>query len=298
MKSNKKMISVTIGIIAYNEQVTISPLVASLLRQNSDKFRLINIIIISDGSTDNTANVIKGLRNAKIKLMTHKDKKGKSLRINEIFRKADTDITVILDADIQMENDLVISNLVMPFTSDAHLQLVSGTIVPQTPTTFTQKVILAGHQIMHEAKKMVKNRNVYECTGAIRAFRKKLYKELKFPAVTAEDIFPYLYCVSKSYRYRTVKDARVFYTLAATYRDYKTQMNRYLASPREHSELFAENMVQNQFTINTTIKLRALVITLVKNPFWTFMYLCYLAVPKIETLINPKVQGGMWDVSR
>ena len=50
----RKKLTVTIGIPAYNEEANVRNLLVSLLAQKETNFKLQEIIVVSDGSTDKT----------------------------------------------------------------------------------------------------------------------------------------------------------------------------------------------------------------------------------------------------
>src|SRR3989344_2939682 len=151
--TNNKKFTVTVGIPAHNEEANIKKLLDSILSQKRDNFELEKIIVISDGSADSTEKKVLEINSDKIKLIADGERLGKPTRINQIFREANSDIVVIFDADIKLENDLVLDNLIKPFLNDSELMLVSGKSEPLPPVNFVQKVVYAGIKIWDETKK-------------------------------------------------------------------------------------------------------------------------------------------------
>src|SRR3989344_8939516 len=76
---------VSIGIPAYNEEANIKNLLTALLAQKQENFELLEIIVISDGSDDNTVEQAKSLASEKISVIDGKDRKGQAQRQNEIM---------------------------------------------------------------------------------------------------------------------------------------------------------------------------------------------------------------------
>ncbi|MBM2818065.1 MAG: biofilm synthesis PgaC-like N-glycosyltransferase, partial [Parcubacteria group bacterium] len=120
----KKTITVTVGISAYNEEANIGNLLNSVLNQKLDNYKLEKIIVVSDGSTDSTEKKVIEINSDKIKLIADGKRLGKPIRINQIFREADSEIAVIFDADIKLEDDFVLYKLIMPFLNDDEIMLV------------------------------------------------------------------------------------------------------------------------------------------------------------------------------
>ena len=64
-KKSMKQLRVTIGIPAYNEENNIIPLLTSLVNQKTSQVVVEKIIVMSDGSSDNTVGSVKLLKNKK-----------------------------------------------------------------------------------------------------------------------------------------------------------------------------------------------------------------------------------------
>lgn len=103
----------SIGIMAYNEEANIRNLLKELLKQ---KLEFVNeIVVVNDGSTDRTAEIVKKLlKNKKIKLINLKRRGGKVRAINEFLKKAKSDIIILESADTIPEKN-AIKNLITDF---------------------------------------------------------------------------------------------------------------------------------------------------------------------------------------
>jgi glycosyltransferase involved in cell wall biosynthesis len=281
-----KNITVSAGISAYNEQDCIKETIQSIINQEQKGYILDRILIVSDGSTDNTDRLIKSIDDSRIVLFTDGKRKGKTARINQIFLNLNSDIVIILDADIKIYSKQLFTNLIKPIIDNKSVELTAGKITPLSPISFVQKAVYAGTKLWDEARRINKNSDMYYCGGAIRAFSKKLYKEIKFPKIKAEDVYPYLYCKSKGYKFSYVKSAEIFHTLPLKLADYVKQMNRYLKSPVEQESVFGEKIVNKEFTINFKIKIYALLKVFIKNPFWVCTYIFMLLIPKAQIIFR------------
>src|SRR3989344_4494048 len=212
---NSKL-SLTIAISAFNEGKNIQKLVIALLKQDVINFVLDQIIILSDGSTDDTSQLIRNINDRRIRLIEEKKRCGKPHRVNQLFTLVNSDVIVILDGDITLSSSQVINDLILPMVEDSSVMLTSGKALPFKPKLTSENIFYAGTEIWNSAKYSVKNNSLYLCEGEIRAFRKALYKEMKFPPASAEDVYPFLYCMEKGYIFKPVEKSLVYYHLPKT----------------------------------------------------------------------------------
>lgn len=91
-------------IPVFNEEQNL-PILISKIQKETNKLRIdsYEIIFVNDGSTDNSYKVLRKFvaRNKKIKLISFRKNLGKSVALNEGFRKAIGDIVVTMDSDLQ-----------------------------------------------------------------------------------------------------------------------------------------------------------------------------------------------------
>ncbi|PIR40242.1 MAG: hypothetical protein COV33_00795 [Candidatus Zambryskibacteria bacterium CG10_big_fil_rev_8_21_14_0_10_34_34] len=98
LKIPKKWPSVSIIVPAWNEENTVLKTIFSLLKINYPKNKL-SIIVVDDGSTDNTWKVVQRfVRNKQVKLL-RKENGGKYTALNYALCHIDTELVGCLDAD-------------------------------------------------------------------------------------------------------------------------------------------------------------------------------------------------------
>ncbi|MDX9797840.1 MAG: glycosyltransferase family 2 protein [Bacteroidales bacterium] len=97
IKEEMQKTKICILIPTYNNEKTIEQVVSSTMNYCKD------IIVVNDGSTDNTKNILEGIRD-KITLITYPKNKGKGYAIKQGFQKAREkgfDATITMDSDGQ-----------------------------------------------------------------------------------------------------------------------------------------------------------------------------------------------------
>lgn len=120
----KKYPTVTIGIPAYNEAKTVEKTVNSIVNADYPREK-IEIIIVNDGSKDNTAkvaqNIIKKNKGYNI-ILINKANGGKSSAVNAAINKATGEFFAVVDADSRIEPDAI--KQVVPHFDDAEVGAV------------------------------------------------------------------------------------------------------------------------------------------------------------------------------
>lgn len=294
-----KQTTLTIGIPALNEGKNIQHLLKEILAQDFSGLKLDKIIVISDGSTDNTVSQVLKLKNKKIHLIDGKERLGKNSRLNEITKMSNSNVLVFFDGDIAIKDVNLIKKLTAPVISDK-AELTSCEIYEASPRTVVEKSL----QISMKLKKLLfyefKNgNNVYNCHGPSRAFSKKFYKKIKFTNKNTDDMYSYLDCIKTGFRFSFVRKSGVFYRLPNNTEDHYKQSSRFFDEKERSSKLFGKEFVREQFNIPWTIIIRASINSfglIVVNLPYIGLYLVILALVSIGRKANFKV-GERWQIS-
>lgn len=114
---------VTIIVAAHNEEKVIAKKMENILALEYPKGRL-NAIIVSDGSTDRTAEIVRRREGNGIRLITQHERLGKTACQNLAAEAADGEILVFSDANAIYRRD-TITKLVQHFSED-HVGCVCG----------------------------------------------------------------------------------------------------------------------------------------------------------------------------
>lgn len=100
--TQKKEPLVSILMLTYNRASYLKQAIESVLQQSYQNFEL---IIIDDGSTDNTTSVLAGFKDARIRLVLHKENKGLLARRQESLLLAQGTYVAVLDSDDLWESE-------------------------------------------------------------------------------------------------------------------------------------------------------------------------------------------------
>ena len=112
----KDKYTVSIGVMAHNEEKLIGRCLDALLNQRSESAIIEEIFVISSGSTDKTDEIVMDYINKypHVRLIVQSRRMGKASAINEFLTKATGDIAIIESADTVTTSQTV-EELVKPF---------------------------------------------------------------------------------------------------------------------------------------------------------------------------------------
>lgn len=107
---------ISIIINAYNEEKHIKKCIDSVIRQT---YKNIEIVVINDGSTDNTLKILNSYDDSRLKIITHENK-GLSLSRNDGIDNSNGKYVYFLDADDFIEKDTIeyLYNLIIKYEAD------------------------------------------------------------------------------------------------------------------------------------------------------------------------------------
>ena len=131
-----RFLSVTVAVPAYNEEKTLAKTVSSLLSLDYPKDKL-DIIVIDDGSTDNTYNIARDIKAENLRVFTKK-KEGKAAALNFALKKCKTELFGALDADSFVVSD-ALKNM-MGYFEDERIVAVTPSLKIYKPKTALQKI--------------------------------------------------------------------------------------------------------------------------------------------------------------
>ena len=147
----KRLISIVVS--AYNAEKYVERCLSSLLKQT---YSQIEILIVDDGSTDRTAEIVKKYDDQRIRLLIQPCNKGQSAARNEGLRHINGEFTAFVDVDDYVDDDFyerMVSALLMNNADVvlAETRLVEGeksTLLenhPETVCDYGKKIQLLHH---------------------------------------------------------------------------------------------------------------------------------------------------------
>lgn len=196
-KDDNFLPEVSLLIAAYNEEDSIAEKIKNSLELDYPKDKL-EIVVVSDGSTDRTDEIVKSYESQGIRLFRVEGRVGKTEARNQAVLAMTREIIVFSDATAVYEKD-VIKKLVRNF-ADSTVGMVSGNL---TYFSSNQSSMGLATKLYWNYEKTIKKAQskLYTLTGAvgcINAFRRKLYHVL--PPNIIEDFTEPLMIVAQDYR--------------------------------------------------------------------------------------------------
>ncbi|KKS42298.1 MAG: Glycosyl transferase family 2 [Candidatus Gottesmanbacteria bacterium GW2011_GWB1_43_11] len=293
----KPTTNITIGISAYNEEANIGHLLSDLLRQKQTRFTITKIVVVSDGSADDTVKVIKNFKSNLIECVNFRKRQGKAFCLDRVIAKTNSQVLVLLDADIMVSDDDFISKLVKPLLY-AKADLTSAAIEEISPTTLVQGVLKASMKLKKDIFSSYRSgNNIYTCHGRAMALSRRLYKSLKFKNIIADDAFSYLDCKFRNYKYQFVPEAVLFYKLPLSLIDHQKQSLRFYQSQMQKELLgkYDKDFIKSEYYLPPVLILKSVLKCVVIDPA-ILVYLAIAAVLKIRSLFSKKFVG-IWEVA-
>ncbi len=133
-----KLPSVTILVPVYNEGKKVKETLDSLkdVDYPSDK---LEIIILNDGSKDNTSEIVNANLGPRMTFVDNKKNKGKAATLNQGINLAKGEFIATMDGDSEVMPDIL--RKMVPYFQNKKIGAVTVTVEVKNPKTFLQKII-------------------------------------------------------------------------------------------------------------------------------------------------------------
>ena len=169
----------TVIVPVYNEENTIEEIIRKIKKISKIKKQ---IIIVDDGSTDQTRNILKKKINRKVdKIIFHKSNYGKGAAIRSAQKFIKGDIVIIQDADLEY-NPKDYFKLIAPF-KNKNIKVVYGSRVLKKKKYKLNKSfwvnfrVFANH-ILTIYSNIINNQTLTDAHTCYKVFRANLFKSI------------------------------------------------------------------------------------------------------------------------
>jgi glycosyltransferase involved in cell wall biosynthesis len=285
--------TVRIGISALNEQSNIRKLVRSILSQDTLGFQLEDIVVVSDGSTDETVSEARAVKSSKVKVVEHSQRRGKSQRMAELFGTTDADVLVMFDADVVLDSSQTIEQLVDPILRGG-ASLASGRPLKIESDTKFDRLMDVSMDLQDYVKKNINHGdNVYACHGRIVALSRALYSSIAPDGIISSND-AYLYFANQQIKgkFVYVDSATVKFKMPQTEKDFIKQQARFAGGSRALEHVFGTE-VAAQYRIPVSIYAKACGHVMARHGFSFARYF----ILRFKGKFARPSSHALWDVS-
>ena len=179
--------TISLIIAAYNEEKVIAQKIENCLALDYPKDKL-EIIVASDGSTDNTNEIVTRYQTQGVKLVALETNRGKSAAQNQAVVEAKSDIVIFTDADVMLHPSAV-SKIIKNF-ADEKVGCVIGKItylnIGDTSISEGEGIYWKYEQFLRYKESVIGN---FTMGNGFMAIRSELFKPLN-PHVGEDFVLP------------------------------------------------------------------------------------------------------------
>lgn len=293
-----RKISLTIGIPAYNEEVNIESLLLSIFSQKQENFILQEIIVYSDGSTDNTIKIIKELQKKfpMVRLIEGKKQRGKIFALNQIFHSFKSDILIVLDGDIGLLGNNFLSILVEAIVSDPGAKLVAAHQIPLRPSNFIGKIIYASFVTWDYIRLSIPGYDhVQNLYGAATAYKGSFARLIHVPKDAKEERL-YLYLMAKKTNgFRYSYSAKIVYWPVSSWHDFIKLASRSFGKDQSKLDKIFGFQTSQVYTIPWKYKAKGIIESIYYQHIYALLALALNLFLSKVSLRSGK--GSKWEIS-
>ena len=160
-------------IPAYNEEKTIGATIQAVLGNGYPMDKL-EIIVVNDGSTDNTADVVKTYKNV---VLFNKLNSGKADSVNKAIQKSKHEFVAIIDADSYPIKDSL--KEIMKYFADEKVGAVTGACMVKNKNNLLEKCQAMEYVLIAWTRKTLDAlHSVFVTPGSLSAYRKKALEDI------------------------------------------------------------------------------------------------------------------------
>ena len=304
----KKIPSVTIIVPAYNEEKTIEKTIRSLLNLNYPKDKL-KIVVVDDGSIDNTYKVAKRYEGKNLKVYTKKNS-GKGSALNYAIKRSSTDFIGGLDADSFVTKGAL--KKIVGYFNNPKVMAVTPSLKVYKPKNLLQRIQMIEYLAGVFLRKIFAFLDSIHVTpGPFTIYRKSFFEKYGYfdEKNITEDIEIALRIQSHKFLIENSADAEVFTVAPATFIELLKQRLRwylgFIENIAKYKNLFGKHHDHLGAFILPAAFISALLVIVVL--FYSLSKLVFNSIQKImnyyfvgfdfKTLLNFKVDWFLFNIN-
>ncbi len=287
--------TVSIGIPTYEAGFSLVSTLNSIYKQtNFEKVK--EVILMVDGNKIST-EVRKQISNPKLKVISDKERKGQSQRINDICNYAQSDFLILTNDDVIWDEN-TLKQMVEKYNFTG-ADLISGNVFSLKAKSLMEGILKVGIDI---------NRQVYEtwngsdnyltCNGRIAGLSKKLYKRIQIPAsLWNNDAYMYLFTKLNNFKFAYAKKAVIYFRSPDTLDEHAKQSSKFKYSFEENSKYFKQNL-DGFYKVPVSLLIKSLIKSGIKNPVKTLLYLYVTFLTALRKTDFSKNKKSFWNTDK
>jgi peptidoglycan-N-acetylglucosamine deacetylase len=160
-------------IPAYNEEKTIGATIQAVL-ENGYPLDKLEIIVVNDGSTDGTVEIVKKYKGV---TLFDKSNSGKADSVNKAIKKSKHEFVAIVDADSYLKKNAL--KEIMKYFVDEGVGAVTGICLVKNRNTLLEKCQAMEYVLIAWTRKSLDALHaVFVTPGSLSAYRKKALKDI------------------------------------------------------------------------------------------------------------------------
>ncbi len=298
VSQTQKLISVTVGIPAHNEEANIANMLRSVISQRGN-FHLDKIIVAFDGCNDRTEEIVSAFMQSepRVEIICDHQRRGKVSRLNEIYQKMDSDVLVTLDADIAPASESMIEQMIKHFRSSDRV-VVAGNGLPYSPETFAQRIINRWYMLWFQIRNNFRHGDtIHNMHGNATAISRSMAKAIVYPPeIVADENFMYLSAKKMGYTFIYEKSALFYLRTPDNFGEFFIQTFRF-HTERDALETYFGKDICKEYIIPTPYKFAQVIFTTLRHPVYTILAFGMFAYFKyFYRRRDPLTKRGMWEV--
>ncbi len=200
----------------YNEENTVEEVIKEVLKVKLPYKLKKEIIIVDDGSKDNTKKILQKIKNPNVKVFFNKQNKGKGAALLKGFKHCSGDLIIVQDADLEYDPHeyKILIEAIMKKNAD----VIYGSRFLNKNNPISYRRFAIGNYMLSFLTSILYFQSISDMETCYKLFKKHVIKNLKLqskgfdfePEVTAKILKRgyKLYEVPISYRPRSIEEGK------------------------------------------------------------------------------------------